>query len=51
MITCYFCEQSFNVAVQEDDINEPVAFCPFCGNEVITHEEATAFVATDDSEE
>lgn len=50
-MTCYFCDQTFTVAVKADDINEQVAFCPFCGNEVLTHEEATTFVATDDSDD
>lgn len=32
---CYFCNQIFTVAVKEEDINEEIAFCPFCGQEIL----------------
>ena len=49
MITCYFCEQEFEVSQVE--MQETVAFCPFCGNEVIDHETVTAFVVSENDED
>jgi hypothetical protein len=40
MISCYFCDQTFTVAIAADDIQEKVLFCPFCSTELVDPEMA-----------
>lgn len=45
MIECYMCDAEFTVA---SDTREAIAFCPFCGADIVDSELATTLTSEEE---